>query len=160
MYTAKKFLHKTDYDKIAAIIRTDPIRLRKEFLGVAVDPAEDYCHRLITFRILNGYAQMFGVFTPLEKRSLTMGFQTEFPAKRLQQVTESIHAGEHICERWLVFWYCIAVARITMDNSSEIVQATREVYKGNSLGSTLEIHMSKIDRLKYNATHAAQMEAG
>jgi hypothetical protein len=161
MLSFKKLLWNPDYGNLAEIIRRDPIRLRKEFLSVAVDPTVIFPLRTRSFRILNGYAQVFGIFTPLERQSLTMGFENEFPAKRLLEVTEWIRSGS-TChyERWLVFWYCIAVARVTMDNSSEIVKATREVYKGTSLGSTLEVHLGKIHRLKSDGTSDCQMEAG
>jgi hypothetical protein len=161
MLSVKKFLWNPDYERLPEIIRSDPIRLRKEFLSVAVDPTVIFPLRTRSFRILTRYAQVFGLFTPLERQSLTKNFENEFPTKRLQEVTEWIRSGStgH-CERWLVFWYCVAVARITLDNQSEIVNATREVYKGTSLGSTLEVHLSKIERLKSDGTSDYQMEAG
>jgi hypothetical protein len=161
MLSVMKFLWNPDFEKLPELIRSDPIRLRKEFISVAIDPTVIFPRRTRSFRILTGYAAVFGLFTPLERQSLTKGFENEFPAHRLREIAEWIRSGStgHY-ERWVVFWYCITVARITMDNSSEIVNATREVYKGTSLGSTLEIHLSKIERLKTRGPSDCQMEAG
>lgn len=161
MLSIKKFLWNPDYEKLPELIRTDPIRLRKELLSIAVNPKEDFLLRLRSLRILQRYAQVFGLFTPLERQTLMMGFENEFPPAKLQQAGEMMRSGSlGYFERSLLLCYCVAVARITLDTANEIVNATREVYKGTSLESTLDVHLGKIERLKSDATGVWLMEAG
>lgn len=161
MFTARKFLQKTDYGILAEIIRGDPIRLRKEFLSIATDPKEDFLFRTKSLRILNLYAQVLGLFTPLERRALTTAFESEFPPKKLEEVARIVRSG--VCcyfEAWLLFCYCITVARITLNERSDMVNATREVFKGTYRERSLKSHLDTIERLKSDATRYDQMEAG
>jgi hypothetical protein len=161
MFTANKFLRNTNYDILPGFIRSDPIRLRKEFLAIATNPKEDSLFRLRSLRILNLYAQVFGLFTPLEKQSLTMAFESEFPPERLQEVGRIARSGAcGYIESWLLFCYCITVARITLNEASDILNATREVFKGTSRGRSLEVHLNTIEDFKTHAVRFDQMEAG
>ena len=161
MFTARKFLQIMDYEILAEIIRSDPIRLRKEFLSIAVNPKEHFLLRLRSLRILQRYAQVFGLFTPLERQTLMTGFESEFPPKRLQEFGKMARSGSlGYFERWLVFCYCIAVARITLNTTSDIVNSTRGIYEGTPLGGTLDRYLDTIERLKSDATRYDQMEAG
>jgi hypothetical protein len=90
-----------------------------------------------------------------------MGFESEYPPRRLQEFGRMARSGSlGYFERWLLFCYCVAVARITLNTTSDIVNSTREVYEGTSIGGTLERYLDTIERRKSDGTSYDQMEAG
>jgi hypothetical protein len=91
MFTAKGFLRNRGYDTLDERIRSDPDRLRLEFLEIATDVSEPYLYRAISLRILWSHAHELRTINSLcVTLGLIAAFEREFPPKTLNDLAKSL----------------------------------------------------------------------
>jgi len=149
MFTAKDFLRKPDFRTLPGLIRTDPGRLKREFLEVAEDFSEPYLFRTKSLRILNIHARALGGYSSSDGADLIAAFEREFPAERLSEIATALRLGLFHFDCWMVYLYCVALAAVAPVAARDHIDMVLKLFKGTFREASLNIHLELITRRRW-----------
>jgi len=148
-FTAEQFLREPNreskYRKLPEQLKKDPERLGKEFLAIAKNPKQPFPFRSAALAILSRHSEKLCVSGSLEiTKELVTAFDNEFPAEKLNDISEKMRSLGHYPDGLLVHLFCIAFAKFSPETTHEKIEAIREVLAGTCLEAPLNKHLQGI----------------
>jgi len=148
MFTAKDFLRKPEFRALPQIIRTDPNRIKREFLEVAGASSEPYLYTTKSLRILHLPVRALGGYSSSDGAALIAAFEKEFPPKRLNDIATALRIKGFHFDCWMVLLYCVALESVAPVAAQANINTVLELFKGTFRESSLNIHLEIIRRRK------------
>src|SRR5579863_981476 len=143
MFTARSFLEippgPGKYNDLLAKLRTDPIRLRQEFLVIATNPNEEFLMRERALRILHLHGDELGVRgSPVAIEEMLKAFANEFPPKTLERIAPAMRDAQsqtHEKARaetdgFVAHLFCVIFADLAPERTKGQINAVKDALKG------------------------------
>ena|SRR5690242_339790 len=128
-------------------LRTDPQRLRQEFVAIATDPKERFDFRTQALIVLSRHPrELDACDSPETTKALITAFREEFTSEKLRNIKETMRGEECTPEGLIAHLFCIVFATLSPENTQESINAVRTALKGTSLDAVLTKHLDTIKR--------------
>lgn len=135
------------YRSLPQHLRSDPQRLSREFLDVAIDPKERFDFRSRALVLLSSYADDFQIRNSAEAVGRLMScFEKEFSSRKLDEIAVAVKGGDFPPEAFLAHLFCVAFAALAPEIARDSIEAVRMAIKDTELGDIQTKHLEAIKR--------------